>query len=90
MKIFAIKNIHTGLFLENGPKMKKTRAKFSTKPRLFLRKADAVNCMKCWCMGIWHQEYYEGEGSGPMPPDKKPEDRKLEDLIIVETECEFK
>jgi len=94
MKIFAIKNIQTGLFLENGKPMSKTSAKFSNKnTRLFTEKRAATNALNCWLLGKWTQEFdHEGYPSGPVPPDKIPEDRKEVSLLlkIVEAEIIFK
>lgn len=83
MFVYAIQNKYTKLYLENGKSHARTKAKFDEKPRLFHRKEDATNCMKCWVLGVWHVEIYDGEANGPVPPDKKPTDRKLEDLEVV-------
>ncbi len=93
MKVYAIKNIQTGMFLENGKSMSRTSAKFSNKnTRLFTEKRAATNTMNCWLLGPWTQKYYEGEGQGPEPPDKIPDDRKevAPYLKVVEADIEFK
>jgi hypothetical protein len=92
MKIYAVRNKTNGLFLSLGKPNQRTRAKFTTKPRLFADKGAASNAMKCWASGVWRVHFdYEGQPDDlPMPPDKKPEDRKLEDLEVVSAECEFK
>lgn len=70
MKVYAIKNIQTGLFLENTKSLSKTRAKFSNKnPRLFTQKRAATNALNCWLLGPWIQKIdYEGYPEGPQPP----------------------
>lgn len=91
MKIYVIKNKTTGLFLSSGKPNRRTRAGFSNKPRLFNDKGAATNAMKCWAAGIWSVHFdYEGQPDGPVPPNKQPIDRKLEDLEVVDGEVEFK
>lgn len=93
MKIYAIKNIQTGLFLENGKPMARTNAKFSNKnTRLFTEKRAATNTLNCWLLGVWTQKYYDGESNGPEPPIKIPEDRKevAPFLKVVEADIEFR
>jgi len=93
MKVYAIKNIQTGLFLENGKPLAKTNAKFSNKnTRLFTEKRAATNTLNCWKLGVWRQKYYDGEGQGPEPPKNIPDDRKqvAEFLKVVEADIEFK
>lgn len=94
MKVYAIKNIQTGLFLENGRAFNKTIAKFSNKnTRLFAEKRAATNAMNCWLLGPWlrHYDSYD-ELSLPMPPKNIPDDRKqvAEFLKVVEADIEFK
>jgi len=73
-----------GLFLSNGRPNRRTRAPFTTKPRLFNDKGAATNAMKCWALGAWSVHFdFEGQPDGPEPPNKKPDDRKLEDLEVV-------
>lgn len=51
MKVYAIRNKETGLFLENGKSMAKSRAKFSNKnTRLFTNRAAASNALSCWVL----------------------------------------
>lgn len=92
MKVYAIKNIQTGLFLENGKPLAKTNAKFSNKnTRLFTEKRAATNAMNCWLLGPWTQKYYDGVPEGPIPPKKIPDDRKevAPYLKVVMAECIF-
>ncbi len=93
MKIYAIKNIQTGLYLSNGKAMARTRAKFDSKPRFFNNKAAASNALSCWLLGVWENHVdCEGIQDGPMPPNSAPNDRKeiAEFLKVVEAEVEFK
>lgn len=93
MKIYAIKNIQTGLYLSNGKAMARTRAKFDSKPRLFNTKSAASNALSCWLLGVWGNHVdYEGNQDGPTPPNKVPDDRKeiAEFLKVVEAEVKFK
>ena len=40
--------------------------------------------MKCWSMGGWNRHWeQDNEYIYPEPPDKVPDDRKLEDLHVV-------
>lgn len=92
MKIYAIRNKHTKLFLENGKPMAKTRAIFSNKnTRLFTKKAAATNALECWSLGVWHNrtDAY-GEQEGPEPPNTIPPDRNKAHLEVVEADVEFK
>ena len=90
MKVYAIQNIKTGLFLSEGKALKRTRAIFSNIPRLFIKKQSATAAMNAWALGVWHHSIDEyGEGEGPQPPNKIPEDRIKEDLKVVETEINF-
>lgn len=93
MKIYAIKNIKSEQFLEDGKALSKTSAKFGDKPRLFNNKRAATNAMNCWLLGVWRNKIDSyGEQEGPCPPNKIPEDRKelAEFLKVVEAEVEFK
>lgn len=90
MYVFAIRNKVTGLFLSSGKAKARTSAKFSKNPRLFGRKSDAINAMKCWAAGRWRVHIdYEGEADTPSPPDKPPADRKLEELEIVSSNVQW-
>lgn len=93
MKIYAIKNIKTGLYLSNGKAMARTKASFSEIPRLFNKKQAASSALNCWLLGVWHNHIdFEGQLEGPCPPDKTPDDRNnmKEDLKIVEADVEFR
>jgi hypothetical protein len=93
MKIYAIQNINTKLFLSEGKRLARTSADFSDKPRLFNNKRAATNAMTCWVLGIWRNKIDDyGEQEGPSPPDKIPNDRKENSqfLKVVEAEVEFK
>jgi len=93
MKIYAIKNTNSGLYLSEGKALAKTAAKFSDKPRLFNNKRAATNAMNCWVLGIWRNSIDSyGEQEGPCPPDKAPDDRKevAQYLKVVEAEVNFK
>ena len=87
MKIYAIQNIETKLFLEAGKSMARTRAKFGSKPRLFNTKHAASNALSCWILGNWGSD----EGY-PVPPVNISKDRAeiAPYLKIVEAEVEFK
>jgi len=92
MKIYAIQNIETKLFLEPGKAMARSRAKFGNSPRLFTKKSAASNALNCWLAGVWHNHVdFEGQPEGPMPPEKAPEDRAnvASILKIVEAEVNF-
>lgn len=93
MKIYAIQNTNTGLFLSEGKYYNRTSAKFSKSPRLFNNKRGATNAMNCWKLGTWMNKIDSfGENLGPEPPLEIPNDRKLvaEYLKVVEAEAEFK
>ena len=93
MKIYAIQNTSTNLFLSEGKPMARTIAKFTDKPRLFNNKRSATMALNCWILGRWSNKIdFEGQPEGPCPPDKIPDDRKevAEFLKVVEAEVEFK
>lgn len=87
LKIYAVRNKLTKLFLSKGKSRTQTAASFSNKPRLFTTSSGAKNAMNAWSKGIWQIGYtntLEGpEYGGPEPPKNKPEDRKLEELEVV-------
>ena len=83
-KVYVIRNKVTGLYLSDGSIYARTWAKFTEKPRLFKVKSAATNAMKCWSMGGWNRHWeQDNEYIYPEPPDKVPDDRKLEDLHVV-------
>ena len=68
--MFMIVDLATGDRLPVGG----SKAEFSRDkpPRLFRRRADAVNCLACWKQGLWFNDIDQyGDGDGPKPYEGK-------------------
>ncbi len=98
MKLWAIRNKHTKLFIPT-PRTHRgfswETASSSDKPRLHWSKRAAQNALTAWLAGTWKNQfsgatYFEPpEYEGPAPFKPSPDDnRKREEMEIVEFSLE--